>query len=87
MMTSQLSTLGVRRIIERRGRASFIRVEELVCPCCGQLTRVEWEQERFNKPPLVETHCENSTCPGYHRTLDRDSFFEQFGCIGNINHE
>ncbi len=72
-------TLGVRREIKRGNRPSFWRTEELLCPSCGHLTRVEWEQERFNKPPIIETHCENPACAGYKRTLDRDSFFEIYG--------
>ena len=79
MMSPQHNPLGVRRLIERGSRPSYWRTEELLCPCCGHLTRVEWEQERFNKPPLVETHCENPACAAYKRTLDCDSFFDQFG--------
>ncbi len=79
MMPHQLSTLGVRRTVERGKRASYVRIEELVCPCCGCLTRVEWEQERFNKPPIIETHCENRACTAWSVTLDVDSFFDRFG--------
>lgn len=76
---TQQPHLGIQRIIHRRGRASYIRTEELLCPCCGNLTRVEWEQERFNKPPIIETHCEHKGCPAYFQTMDKPTFYERFG--------
>lgn len=75
-------SLGIRREVKRGNRGTYWRTEELVCPCCGCLTRVEWEQERFNKPPGIETHCENKQCPAYFRTTDVDSFFELYGQSG-----
>lgn len=79
-MPSEL--IGVRRLFERPGNRSYYRVEELVCPCCGHLTRVEWEQERFNKPPFIQTHCERKGCPAYFQTLSVDQFFERYGQTG-----
>lgn len=79
MMASQQNPFGFRREIKRGNRASYWRTEELLCPCCGHLTRVEWEQECFNKPPITETHCENLACAAYMRTTDIDSFFETYG--------
>ena len=81
---NQPPQIGIQRLIERKGRASYVRTEELVCPCCGNLTRVEWEQERWNKPSIIETHCEYKGCAGYFMTCDVPSFFERFGtCLPN----
>lgn len=73
--------LGVRRVIHRKGRTPYTRTEELMCPCCGHLTRVEWEQPALlsNNPPVIQTHCERPACAGYFMTLSVESFFERYG--------
>jgi hypothetical protein len=81
---NQQQQYGIKRTISRPGRTSYVRIEELLCPCCGNLTRVEWEQECFNKPPIIETHCENKGCPAYFQTMDKPSFYERFGSTSHI---
>lgn len=79
---NQQPQLGIQRLIERRGHTSYIRTEELLCPCCENLTRVEWEQESLRDPRLpttTQTHCEHKPCPGYKMTSDVPTFFERFG--------
>ena len=71
--------LGIQRIIERPGRASYVRTEELLCPCCGHLTRHEWEQDTGVGYRAIETHCVNRECAGYMQSLRLDAFFERFG--------
>lgn len=81
---NQQPHLGIQRTINRPGRSSYVRTEELVCPCCGNLTRVEWQQECFNKPPITETHCEHKGCAGYFNTMDVPSFFERYGTSASL---
>lgn len=73
--------LGVRRLFVRPNNRSYMRTEELLCPCCGHLTRVEWEQEslRPGQPFIIQTHCERKGCPAYFCSLNIDAFFEQYG--------
>lgn len=81
---NQQPQYGIRRTITRPGRTPYVRTEELLCPCCGNLTRVEWEQERHNKPAIIETHCEHKTCPGYFMTCDVSAFYERFGTTSHV---
>ena len=77
---NQQPHLGIQRTIHRPGRASYTRTEELVCPCCGNLTRVEWEQPiGWENETRTETHCETKACPGYFMTSDLPTFYERFG--------
>lgn len=76
---TQQPQLGIQRIIERPGRASYIRTEELVCPCCGNLTRHEWEQDTGKGYTATETHCTHRACAGYFQTLRLNVFYERFG--------
>ena len=73
--------IGVRRLIERPGRKPYVQTEELVCPCCGHLTRVEFDQPSFapNLPALTLTHCTHQGCAAYFMTHTRDQFIELFG--------
>ena len=70
---------GIRRVIERPGRASYVRTQELLCPCCGRPTRVEWEQDTGRGCTATETHCENRDCAGYKMTTRIDVFYERYG--------
>lgn len=80
---TQQPHLGIQRTIERPNRAPVVRTEELLCPCCGNLTRAEWQQERHEKPSYTQTHCEHKGCPGYFMTMDVPAFFEQFGATSH----
>ena len=78
-------TFGVKRTIERPGRASYDQIEELICPCCGQSTRVEFEQSSGipDRPPITLTHCTHRGCRAYYMTHTVDIFFDHFGLIGS----
>lgn len=79
MMTSQQNPLGFRRVIERPGRKTFVQIEELMCPCCGCLTRIEFDQDDGKGVFFTMTHCLNATCEGYYMTRKVDAFFEIYG--------
>lgn len=52
----------------------------LPCPCCGKLTRRQWEQPSGlpNRPAHSQTDCLNPQCAGYYMTLGVVQFFEQY---------
>lgn len=74
------SQYGFRRVVELPNHRTYIRIEELLCPCCGHLTRIEFEQD--NGLPggcFTMTHCLNTACEGHYMTRKVDAFFEIYG--------
>lgn len=82
MTTSQ--QIGVRRLVERPGRKPYVQTEQLVCPCCGHLTRIEFDQPSGlpDRPAMTLTHCTSRACAAYFMTHSLDVFYQKFnkGC-------
>jgi hypothetical protein len=62
-------------------RTNTIQITEgLICPCCGQPTRRQWDQPSWKptNPPLSQTDCTNPACAGFYMTLSIEAFFEKY---------
>jgi len=70
-----------RRLIDRPGRSSYLQIEGLCCPSCGEYTRREFDQPSGlpDRPGYTLTDCLNPRCAAYYITLNRAQFFDQFG--------
>jgi hypothetical protein len=54
-------------------------VEGLVCPCCGQPMRRQWQQRFLPQQPVITcTDCVNPACAGYYVTLEASAFMARF---------
>jgi hypothetical protein len=71
--------IGFRRVVELPNHRTYIRPEELLCPCCGHLTRVEFDQDYGDGSCFTMTHCLNESCDGHYMTRKVDAFFELYG--------
>jgi hypothetical protein len=77
--------VGIRREIKRYDGTVHTQTEELVCPCCGHLTRIEFNQDDGKGEFFTMTHCLNSNCAGYYKTRVVTSFFEMYGQMDTDN--
>lgn len=52
----------------------------LICPCCHQPTRRQWDQPSWNpaNPALTQTDCTNPKCAGFYATLSVEKFWERY---------
>ncbi len=64
-------------ILTRRGHPI---TTGLLCPCCGQPTRRQWEQPALlpHHTPLTQTDCTNEQCVAFYATLSPAQFESRF---------
>lgn len=70
----------ITRWIDRPGREPYPIVEGLLCPCCGQSTRRQWEQPALHPggQAITQTDCLNPSCRGYYMTVTVVEFFRRY---------